>query len=92
MQPLQQITLYSMQSFWQTCQRNKKVNMGMTQRSYTIVLSIIAHYLHEGDSEVESLSQASEGNEGLSGKVACCHLTERLLILSRGAVACEAAH
>lgn len=61
-------------------------------RSEAIFLSNITQYLHEGNSEVESLFQASEGNEGLSGKAAGCHLTERFLVLSRRAIAREATH
>lgn len=36
----------------------------------------------KGDSEVESLPQASKGNEGPSGKAASGHLTVRLFVLS----------
>lgn len=48
-------------------------------------------YLHEGDSEVEPLPQASEGDEGLSREAAGGHLTVGLLKLPWWTLAHETA-
>lgn len=46
-------------------------------------------YSHKGDGEVEPLSQASEGNEGLSGEAAGGHLAVGRLVLPLGTLAHE---
>lgn len=46
--------------------------------------------LHEGDGEVEALSQPLEGDEGLWGEAPGGHLTVWPLVFARGALALEA--
>lgn len=64
--------------------KKKKTNMeGMKRRRGRRKNS------HEGDGEVESLPQASEGDEGLTGEAAGGHLTVGLLVLPRWTLAHE---
>ncbi len=49
-------------------------------------------YLRKGEGEVESLPQASEGDEGLAREAACGHLTVGLLILAVRTLAQESSH
>lgn len=49
-------------------------------------------YLRKGEGEVESLPQASEGDEGLAGEAACGHLAIGLLVLSVRTLAQETSH
>lgn len=53
-------------------------------------------YSHEGDGEVEPLSQASEGDEGLPREAAGGHLTVGRLVLPLGTLAhettCQSVH
>ncbi len=49
-------------------------------------------YLRKGEGEVESLPQASEGDEGLAREAACSHLAVGILILIVRTLAQESSH
>lgn len=56
------------------------------------VCTVHVYHSHEGDGEVESLAEPSEGDEGLSGEATCGHLAEGLLELARRTLAHEPPH